>query len=204
MDTAAVGKVTPPDDYAALVRAAAAGDEQAMEQLLRRAQAIAYRFSLMVCGQALDTEDVMQDALVSTFRHAGDIRDPGAFRAWLYRTVRNACLLNRRKRVDEPAHLLSLDVPDSPDGAPPLDTPSPGESPEEAADAAERRLHLRRALLGLPARQREVIVLRDLEGLSTREVAEVLQISEDNVKTRLRRARGALKTALASPHTPPR
>ena len=196
MDTAGVEKVTPPDDYAVLVRGAAAGDPSAMEQLLLRAQASAYRFSLMVCGRADDTEDVMQDALVSTYRHARDIRDPEAFRAWLYRTVRNACLLNRRKRVDEPAQLLSLDAPAQREGGMPLDAPSSDSSPEEAAGAAERRVLLRKALLRLSAPQREIIVLRDLEGLSTREVAEVLQISEDNVKTRLHRARVALRAAL--------
>jgi RNA polymerase sigma-70 factor (ECF subfamily) len=196
MDTAGVEKVTPSDDYAALVRGAAAGDTSAMEQLLLRAQASAYRFSMMVCGRADDTEDVMQDALVSTYRHARDIRDPEAFRAWLYRTVRNACLLNRRKRVDEPAHLLSLDAPASADDGPPLDAPSHDRSPEEAAGASERRTLLRKALLRLPGTQREIIVLRDLEGLSTREVAQILRISEDNVKTRLHRARVALRAAL--------
>jgi RNA polymerase sigma-70 factor (ECF subfamily) len=196
MDTAGVEKVTPADDYAALIRGAAAGDSSAMEQLLLRAQASAYRFSMMVCGRADDTEDVMQDALVSTYRHARDIRDPEAFRAWLYRTVRNACLLNRRKRVDEPSHLLSLDAPASADDGAPLDAPSRDRSPEEAAGASERRKLLRRALLRLPGTQREIIVLRDLEGLSTREVAHILRISEDNVKTRLHRARVALRAAL--------
>ena len=196
MDTAEVQKVTPADDDARLVRAAAAGDAAAMDQLLIRARAIAYRFSLMVCGRALDTEDVMQDALLSTYRHAADIRDPASFRAWLYRTVRNACLLTRRKRVDEPAHLLPLDAPGSPDGGAPIDAPSAGRTPEEEADAAERQAMLRQALQQLPERQREIIVLRELEGLSTREVAAVLQISEDNVKTRLHRGRRALRAAL--------
>lgn len=196
MDAAPGRLVTPSEEYAALVREAAAGDPAAMEQLLLRAQASAYRFSVMVCGRAADTEDVMQDALVSTYRHARDIRDPDAFRAWLYRTVRNACLLNRRKRVDEPSHLLSLDAPARDGDGHPIDAPAPGETPEEAAGAAERRARLRKALLTLPGPQREIIVLRDLEGLSTREVAAVVRISEDNVKTRLHRARVALRAAL--------
>lgn len=196
MDTAAVQKVTPPVDYAALVRGAAGGDAVAMERLLLSAQASAYRFSMLVCGRGHDTEDVMQDALVSTYRHARDIRDPDAFKAWLYRTVRNACLLSRRKRTDEPAHLLSLDAPGRDGAGQALDAPSPGDTPEEAAGAAERRMQLRKALLRLPAAQREIVVLRDLEGLSTREVAQVLRISEDNVKQRLHRARVALRAVL--------
>jgi RNA polymerase sigma-70 factor (ECF subfamily) len=196
MDTAADGKVTPADDYAALVRDAANGDPDAMERLLVRAQASAYRFSVMVCGRTDETEDVMQEALVSTYKHAGAIRDPNSFKAWLYRTVRNACLLNRRKRVAEPAHMASLDDRGPYDDARVIDPTDTGASPEEALEASDRRTQLRKALLTLPGPQREVLVLRDLEGLSTREVAEVVQISEDNVKQRLHRARVALRAAL--------
>jgi RNA polymerase sigma-70 factor (ECF subfamily) len=77
-----------------------------------------------------------------------------------------------------------------------IDPADTGESPQEALEASDRRAQLRKALLTLPGPQREVIVLRDLEGLSTREVAEVVQISEDNVKQRLHRARVALRAAL--------
>lgn len=196
MDTAPAGKVTPSDDYAMLVRAAAGGDQEAMERLLVRAQASAYRFSVMICGHSDDTEDVMQEALVSTYKHARDIREPEAFRAWLFRTVRNACLLNRRRRVAEPAHLLSLDDSGAFDDRHVAEPEAPGQSPEESLDAAERRQLLQRALMTLPGPQREVIVLRDLEGLSTREVADVVHISEANVKQRLHRARVALRAAL--------
>lgn len=196
MDTGAAEKVTVPDEYAGLVRAAAGGDPAAMERLLLRAQASAYRFSVMVCGRTDETEDVMQDALVSTYRHARTIRDPEAFKAWLYRTVRNACLLNRRKRVAEPSHLLSLDDHGTFDTPQAIEPRAESPSPEEALDEASRREQLRKALLRLPATQREVIVLRDLEALSTREVAAVVGISEDNVKQRLHRGRVALRAIL--------
>jgi RNA polymerase sigma-70 factor (ECF subfamily) len=101
----------PSDAYADLVRGASAGDAQAMEQLLIRAQEVAYRFSLLVCGHAEDAEDVMQDALIRTYKRVGTIKDPSAFRTWLFRTVRNACLMKRRKRVDEPRRMESLDAP---------------------------------------------------------------------------------------------
>ena len=71
-----------PDPYSPLVKAAAGGDEAAMEQLLMRAQQVAYRFSLLVCGHAQDAEDVMQDALIRTYKHVGTIKDPSAFRTW--------------------------------------------------------------------------------------------------------------------------
>ena len=97
-----------PDEYTALVRAAATGDKASMERLLMRAQEVAWRFSTSVCGHADDAEDAMQEALVKTYRYVGRIRKPEAFRPWLYRTVRNACLMGRRKKVGEPARLQSL------------------------------------------------------------------------------------------------
>lgn len=196
MDTGAPEKVTVPDDYAVLVRDAASGERQAMERLLLRAQASAYRFSVMVCGRTDETEDVMQDALISTYRHARSIREPAAFKAWLYRTVRNACLLSRRKRAAEPTHLVSLDDASPFDDRPLVEPHASAPLPDETLDAADRHERLRKALLALPGTQREVIVLRDLEGLSTREVASVVGISEDNVKQRLHRARVALRALL--------
>jgi len=193
MDTTPREKVTGPEGDANLIRAAAQGDEDAMERLLLRAQGFAKRYSLLVCGRTDETEDVAQEALVSTYRHAGAIRDPAAFRTWLFRTVRNACLLSRRKRVDEPAHMLSLDARDGDDRPSVAEPAASTPTPESLLDAESQRAQLRQALLRLPDTQREILVLRDLEGLSTREVAEIVGISEDNVKQRLHRGRLALR-----------
>ena len=95
-------------EYATLVRAAASGDRSAIESLLVRAQETAYRFSLLVCGHPEDAQDVMQDALLKTYQHVGTIKEPEAFRTWLYTTVRNACLMKRRKRAGEPSEFVSL------------------------------------------------------------------------------------------------
>jgi len=178
------------DAYAPLVRAAAGGDEAAMEQLLMRAQQVAYRFSLLVCGHAEDAEDVMQDALMRTYKHVGQIKDPGAFRTWLFRTVRNACLMKRRRRVDEPARVESID-PGSPQ-----DVATGAQGPDEVAMNNWLGERLRRALATLPPAYRMIVLLREMEGLSTREVATVTGMSEDNVKTRLHRARVMLRDAL--------
>lgn len=187
----------PGTDYGGLVRAAAAGDRAAMEALLMRAQEVAYRFSLHVCGHVDEAEDVMQEALLKTFRHAQRIREPDAFRPWLYRTVRNACLMRRRRRVDEPAHLQSLDeLLPTRDGMMALDPPDHGRSPEDIVVNTRLRKRLARALKALPPPFRLVVFLREMEGLSTREVAEVLRISEANVKTRLHRARLFLRREL--------
>ncbi len=194
----------PPDDYSDLVRLASAGDNVAMEQLLVRAQEVAYRFSLLVCGHPQDAEDVMQDALIKTYKHVSSIKDPSAFRAWLFRTVRNTCLMKRRKRVDEPARVESLDAPASvgTHGSHlSRDVASAGLGPDELAMNAWLGQRLRRALATLPPAYRMIVLLREMEGLSTREVAKVSRMSEDNVKTRLHRARVMLREALAGQET---
>lgn len=184
-------------EYARLVSAAAGGDRAALERLLMRAQEVAYRFSMLVCGHAEDAEDVMQEALIKTYRHVGRIREPGAFRPWLFKTVRNACLMRRRRRVDEPTSIASLDeLMPSPEGGRPIDVPDRGRSPEDLAVNSRLRRRLREALARLPGPYRLVVFLREMEGLSTREVATVMRISEANVKTRLHRARLFLQQQL--------
>jgi len=184
--------------YAKLVRAAADGDRDAMETLLMSAQEVAYRFSTTLCGHADDAEDVMQEALIKTYRYASQIRDAGAFRPWLYRIVRNACLMRRRRRVDEPAHVMSLDdMLPTPDGlGRPVDAPDTGRDPEQIVVNTRLRRRLNRALSKLSPAYRMVVFLREMEGLSTREVAGVLGVSEANVKTRLHRARLFLQQQL--------
>lgn len=182
---------------ARLLTAARRGDADAMEQLLMRAQETAWRFSTTVCGGADDAEDAMQEALMKTYRYASRIREPEAFRPWLYRTVRNACLMSRRRKAGEPTRLQPIDdllreSDRARDGV-----RHPGRDPEQIAGNAGLRRRLVKALRALPAPYRVIVFLREMEGLSTREVAEVVGISEDNVKARLHRARLALQKSLA-------
>jgi len=166
-----------------------------------RAQEVAYRFSLLVCGHADDADDAMQEALLKTYRFASQIKEPAAFRTWLYRTVKNACLISRRKRVHEPAHMVSLDeLMVAQDGSVhSLDVPDRGPRPDEIVTNTRLRKALRQALQKLPPEFRVIVFLREIEGLSTREVAEVVGISEANVKTRLHRARLFLRLQLEAP-----
>jgi RNA polymerase sigma-70 factor (ECF subfamily) len=167
------------------------GNGPAMQELLVDAQALAYRFSLLVCGNASDAEDAMQDALLQTYTSARRIKKPDAFRTWLYRTVKNACLMSRRTSAHEPARKLSLDE----EGVAEVASAAP--NPEEQTAAAGERRRFQAAFQSLPRPFRLVAFLRDVEGLSTREVADVTGISEDNVKQRLHRARMLLRKALA-------
>ena len=185
-------------DYAALVRGVQAGSHAAMERLLMQAQEVAYRFSLTVCGGADDADDAMQEALLKTYRFAARIREPEAFRTWLYRTVKNACLVGRRKHASEPARLLSLDdmLPSAEGRERPIDAVDPSRGPEEWVINDRLRRRLNAALKRLPGPYRLIVFLRDMEGLTTREVAKVTGISEANVKTRLHRARLFLRREL--------
>jgi RNA polymerase sigma-70 factor, ECF subfamily len=184
-------------EYADLVKDAATGDRDAMERLLLRAQEAAYRFSLLVCRHQEDAEDVMQDALLRTYQHVTQIVEPEAFRTWLYTTVRNACLMKRRRRVGEPMNFVSLEQ-----GGSTADGPTAVDVPDRARPADQRMIdswidgRLRDALKGLPPSHRMVLVMREIEGLSTREVATITGLSEANVKTRLHRARLMMRRRL--------
>jgi RNA polymerase sigma-70 factor (ECF subfamily) len=162
------------EDYSPLLARIRSGDEQALHELVARAEGIARRYSAAVCGDAPDRDDAMQEALLKTFRHAAGIEEPRAFRAWLYRVVKNACLVGRRVPGGAPALPLDEDA-----------------GPAQAGDPAVRLdagLDLQRAIAALPPSYREAVFLRDVEGLSTREVADVLGLTEANVKVRLHRA----------------
>jgi RNA polymerase sigma-70 factor (ECF subfamily) len=191
----------PDRDYADLLERIRAGDAAALEDLLDRAQRVARRYSEAICGRAPDSEDAMQEALLRTFRHAGRIREPAAFRAWLYRTVKNACLVGRRRPVAAPRQLQSLDEGFRAQVVEPIDA-------RPAADELVARLEsadvVKKGLAALPPLYREAIFLRDLEGLSTREVAGVLGISEANVKVRLHRAHERLRQLMNDGPTSPR
>jgi RNA polymerase sigma-70 factor (ECF subfamily) len=187
-----------PAEYSELVRLAAGGDRAALEHLLQRAQEVAFRFSFLSCGHTEDAEDVMQEALLKTYRYVGRIRDPEAFRTWLYKTVRNACLLKRRRRAHEPGRHESIEqgreIADG--GTSSFDVTDRAMRPDEAAINSWLGGRLRAALATLPPLSRVIVFLREMEGLSTREVASVLRISEDTVKTRLHRARTLLRAQL--------
>ena len=184
-------------EYAGLVKAAGTGDRAAMEALLVRAQEVAYRFSLLVCGHQEDAEDVMQDALLKTYQHVGQIAEPEAFRTWLYTTVRNACLMKRRRRIGEPSHFVSFEQGiDTNAGTVPVDVADPARSADQRLMDGWVDDRLRRALKHLPPSYRMIVVMREIEGLSTKEVAAIAGVSEANVKQRLHRARLMLRKQL--------
>jgi RNA polymerase sigma-70 factor (ECF subfamily) len=177
-----------------LLAAARQGDAAALEALLVRYQPHLYRFGLRMCGNEDDAGDVAQESLISMARALRDFRGDSSVSSWLYTIARRFCIKKRRRGKFAPAREESLDAPGI-DAAQRLADPAP--SPEQTATNRELERALTRAIDGLEPAQREVLVLRDVEGLSAPEVAKVLGISVDAVKSRLHRARVAVRQALA-------
>ena len=141
-----------------------------------------------------------QETLLKVFESFDQLREPERVRPWVFRIARNACLMKRRKSVFAPARELSLEefMPRSAVGDGHLRPQIADWSalPEDQALRSEMKQVLDRAIAGLPESYRTVVLLRDLEELSTEETARILDISEDTVKQRLHRARLALRQAL--------
>jgi len=143
---------------------------------------------------------VAQDALFKVFEKLDQLREPERIRPWVFRIARNACLMKRRRSVFAPAEELSLDelmpVGAGDGGQRKLEIADWSALPEDQALRAEVQRVVRQAISELPDIYKTVLLLRDIEGLSTTEAAEVLEVSEEVVKTRLHRARLAVRQKL--------
>jgi RNA polymerase sigma-70 factor (ECF subfamily) len=177
-----------------LLAAARQGDPKALEELLVRYQPHLYRFGLRMCGNAEDAGDIAQESLMSMARAVRDFRGDSSVSTWLYTIARRFCVKKRRRSKFAPPREESLDAPGI-DVMERLADRAP--SPEQTAANRELASALTRAIDTLDPRGREVLVLRDVEGLSAPEVAEVLGISVNAVKSRLHRARVAVRQELA-------
>ena len=186
---------------AALLDALRIGDDGALTALLARHAPVVMRFAMRMCRDVPDAEDVLQKTLIAAARGLRDVRAGAAVSTWLYAVARSFCIKKRRRRKHGPAVLVALDALESEAIA------SPVASPDAAASRHELGAALERAIRGLDDASREVLVLRDVEGLSAAEAAEVLGTSVDAVKSRLHRARAAVRAELdpvigAEPHVP--
>jgi len=183
---------SPSDDE--LLAAARRGDTAALETLLVRYQPHLYRFGLRMCGNVDDAGDVAQESLISMARSVRDFRGDSSVSSWLYTIARRFCIKKRRRSKFAPAREESLDTPGTGAGQHLAD---PRPNPEQAATNRELATALTHAIDALEPSQREVLVLRDVEGLSALEVARILGLSVEAVKSRLHRARVAVREELA-------
>lgn len=185
----AVRTATPTDEQ--VVARVLAGETELFELVMRRHNQRVYRAIRSVVRTEAEVEDVMQQAYLQAFAHLKDFSGRSTVSTWLIRIAMNEALMRTRK-----AARLTL-VPDLTDRhlESAMSSP-PNDSPEERAHARELSSFLETAVDALPELYRTVFVLRDIEGLSTAETAEVLEVSEDVVKTRLHRAKSLVRDAL--------
>ncbi len=158
-----------------------------------------YRFAQRLCGQVEDAQDLVQDTFLNAYRGLEGFRGDAQVSTWLYRIAARACLRLRRKRKGEPARELSLDefIPTS-EGEFRLQVPTDGLSPEEALENKELKRALHQAIQKLPNKYRVVLVLRDMEGLTAKEVGTIMGLNERAVKSRLHRARLFVRRELSA------
>lgn len=178
-----------------LLEAARGGDARALETLLERHQTQVYRFGMKMCRHPEDAREVLQDTLLAAARGIRDFRGASSISTWLYSVARSFCIKHRRKDSHAPEQARSLDDEDTSTEV--TAVADPGKTPEEALAQRQIERALEEAISRLDAGQREVLVLRDMEGLTAPEVAEVLGVSVQAVKSRLHRARLAVRAELA-------
>jgi len=170
-----------------LIDRAVAGDGQALEKVLQAVQPHVFRFAHHLCRNGEDAADVLQETLLSLFRHASQLRDEAALTTWLYVVARNHCIKKSRRRIS-----AQLEVPlEAADNT--VQLASDAANPEQVLRRRETGTLLERAIGSLPAASREVLLLRDVEGQSAAQAAQIVGLSVSALKSRLHRARSALR-----------
>jgi len=175
------------------------GKPEAFDRFVEVFRSKVFQYALMMCGHREDAEEVAQDTLFKVFENFDQLRDPERVRPWVFRIARNACYMKRRKSVFAPTQELSLEdfLPHSEgDGSRKLEIADWSALPDDQVLRAELRDVIHQAIQELPEMYRAAIMLRDVEELTTEETAQVLDVSQEVVKTRLHRARLAVRAKL--------
>ncbi len=176
------------------------GNAAAFDEFVNIFQSKIFQYTLMMCGHREDAEEVAQDTLLKVFENFDQLQDARNVRAWVFRIARNACLMKRRKSVFAPKTELSLE-----DYLPRTEEDGSGvrmqiadwsRVPESQLLQKQLKEILAAAIRELPEIYRSVLLLRDVEELNTEETAEILDVKIDVVKTRLHRARLAIRQKL--------
>ncbi|GLX17601.1 RNA polymerase sigma factor [Streptomyces lavendulae] len=182
-------RFTWPDDR--LIKAAQDGDVTSLTTVVMESQPHVRKFALSLCSSPQDAEDAAQEALIILYRKIGSLRATGALASWMFRIVRNECLRQVRLLVSR-----TDDGPDVPDA-------SAGPSAEEAVLRGLEAERIAAAVSALPRDQRQVLIMRDVQGLPGKAVADALGLSTAAMKSRLHRARATLRLSLAQATHPP-
>jgi RNA polymerase sigma-70 factor (ECF subfamily) len=178
-----------------LVESAKSGDRSALERLLVRYQPHIYRFGMKMCGDPEDAKDVLQETMLAVARNVRDFRGGSSMTTWLYSIARSFCIKKRRRSKFAPEHEASLNSVDGQREARAI--PDKARGPDEELAGRQIEAALASAIAELAPMYREVLVLRDIEGLTAPEVAEILGVSVEAVKSRLHRARVSVRYHVA-------
>ena len=179
----------------ALVNAAREGDMQAFEQLIQKYDRNVFRIAQHITQNREDAEDVVQDAFLKAYQNLNKFQGNSKFYTWLVRIAVNEALMRLRKRKADKTVSMDEDV-ETEDGSMPREVADWSPNPEQLYGQSELGDILGKTIQGLPSSFRTVFVLRDVEGLSTEETAEMLGLSVPAVKSRLLRARLQLRERL--------
>ena len=158
-----------------------------------------YRYAYRLCGETESAKDLVQETFLNAYQGLKDFRGDARVSTWLYTIASRACIRMRRKRKGQPEYELSIEefVPTS-EGEFRFQIPMDGLSPEEALQNKELRQALDQAIEKLPQKYRMALVLRDMEGLSAKEVGTIMGLNERAVKSRLHRARLFVRRELSA------
>lgn len=174
-----------------LIRAAQGGSERAFEEIVQRYEKQVYHLALRMCGREEDAWEVYQEAFLSAWRGLGSFRGDAALSTWLYRLTSNAAIdYLRRQNRQRALEGTSLDDEEAPE---PADT---APSPAQAAEQGELREQIQAGLMALSASQRQVLLLRELQGLTYEEISRALALDLGTVKSRIARGRENLRKFL--------
>jgi RNA polymerase sigma-70 factor, ECF subfamily len=189
-------KIDPDTD---LVTAIQAGDQTLFTELVQRYERSLFNFGMKMCGAVGDAEDLVQETFLNVFKYLKDFRRETKFKNWLYRVAASVCIKKRRKSKFAPERELSLDdfLPDD-EANIEQQVPQWAALPLDQVLNEELRRKVLAAILELPEIYRTVLVLRDMEGFTTEEAAQILNQTPSNIKVRLHRARLFLREQLKS------
>ena len=180
-----------------LIQAINSGEVDKFQDLVKRYEAKLYNFSLRMCRDPSDAEDMIQDTFLNVFRYLKNFRHETKFKNWLYKVAASTCFKKRRKSKFAPDKELSLE-----EFLPNDEAEKPDHVPQWALMPLDKLLNeelagvINKTIITLPKKYRMVILLRDIEGFSTTETAQILNLSPSNVKVRLHRSRLYLRDKL--------
>ena len=166
------------------------GDERAFEALISPYADATYRLALRMMGNEQDAADMAQEALLRAWRSLSSYKGQSRFSTWLYRITTNVCLDELRKRKNN----QNMSIQEMEESG--METVDPAETPEQALERGQLRQELQSAIGKLNEEQRAALVLRDVQSLPYEQIAEILNLNLNTVKSRISRARGALRAIL--------